>query len=309
MKRSTRPTRPPQNSLSSIVRGEISLVDGDRALWAPTSLALRLRRCALGRGRDRSAERDDVRSREGTERGDSRRGRWVVSATVTGSSSGVLPSGPRTIFSFFSFPFLHAFYREKKGRTTREKDRSIEPAAAAASVLLLALACASSPRCVRAFSPLLSLFLFFSSFSLSLSLPFSLFPCVCSVEQRGIESTHRGAADDGEGPDHGSLDRHPGDQEDSPWARNRDESEESADRERYYTSQHPNRWQDHLYVSSSGILGFFIVFRIGCFFFSFLTYSLVFIIVCASATIRVFSRNRVFFFPFSFFLFFFSLIL
>ncbi|XP_061940120.1 uncharacterized protein LOC108003997 isoform X9 [Apis cerana] len=135
---------PPAPKFSSIVRDEISLVDGDRGL-SPASLALRLWRCALGRGRDRSAERDDVRSREGTERGDSRRGRWVVSATVTGSSSGVLPSGPRTIFSFFSFPF-HAFYREKKGRTTREKDRSIEPAAAAASVLLLALACASSPR-------------------------------------------------------------------------------------------------------------------------------------------------------------------
>ena len=124
----------------------------------------------------------------------------------------------------------------KRGKQQERKDRSIEPAVAAASVLLLARLCLPLGACV-----------------LACLLSFSL-RGFRSVGQRGPST--RGAANDGESPDHGSLRRYPGDQEDSPWPRNRDESEESANREHYYTSQHPNRWQDHLYISFSGILTF-----------------------------------------------------
>lgn len=51
----------------------------------------------------------------------------------------------------------------------------------------------------------------------------------------------RGAADDGEGPDHGSPRRQH--KEDPPGARDRDEPEEPADGSRCYDTWHPNRWQ------------------------------------------------------------------
>ena len=111
-------------------RDETSLVDGGSSTVSPSAALASW----LG-GRGRSAERDDVRSREGTDGGDSRRGRWVVSATVTGPPR-VQSSRTRDNFSFLRALSSAAVETGKNNARERE-DRSIEPAAASVTLLQL----------------------------------------------------------------------------------------------------------------------------------------------------------------------------
>lgn len=160
-----------------------------------------------GRSPDRG---DDVRSREGTDRGDSRRGLRVVSATFSGPP--VRSCAVRTSLLFLRFL---AFLEENVG-----KGRSIN----------------RRPVCSRQLSA--------RSFSAARPIAY------VRAWQRFVAWTAReariarGAADDGKGPDDGTLRRgQPGCQEDPAGARDRYEPEEPADGERCYTPGHPSRWQ------------------------------------------------------------------